>query len=590
LSTAPAAEVRPQQGASQRLQLATGAAVGAVGAMASWAFFQLNQVPLLVGYHVVAWIFVLAGMLAWRRRPDNATGPLLMACGALLWIGPMGGTSHPVTFTMSMLLNSWFAPVPIYVVLAFPRGRLSSRYDAMLVAITAVTVFVQDVGVTVIRDPAAQGCSACPANLALIASRPELADTLYLVHSTAVIVSATALIAPRLVRRWLRATSPGRRTLGPLVLSTSTWICAHALVRFTEAFLRPEWISTTYHPFNQAVMATIPLAFLFGLGRARARRSRLGDLVVELGSIRSAERLRPALARTLGDPALDVGFWSAEHSGYLTADGARLDVGHDDMTRAATFLESHGKPLAVIMHDAALLDDPRLIEASGAATRMAVENERLQAEVRAQLEEVRASRARIVEAGDAERKRVERNLHDGAQQRLVTLALQLRMLADALGPDASQAQRQLLEEARAEARAAHEELRELAQGLHPSVLSDDGLAAAVEFLAERAPIPVRVAASASRYPEAVEAAAFYVVAEALTNTVKHAAARAATIRVRAADGVLRVEVSDDGRGGAEVDGSGLRGIADRVAALDGQLTIDSPAGRGTTVRAELPCA
>jgi signal transduction histidine kinase len=553
--------------------VATCGAVGLVGAIASWVFFTTNQAPVLVGYHLVGWAFAITGLMGWARRPGNRTGPLLVLTGALLWMLSMQGSHLLVLRTAGGLLGSAFAVALIYLVLAFPVGYLTSRYDRALVVATVLIVALEDIGVSLLR----------------MASAHEIATSLYRVQSALVIVTAAGMIAPRLIRRWIAASGPGRRMLGPLVLSTSVWLFAHALVRFVHTFVQPGWIDAAYQPFNQTVMAAIPLTVVFGLSGARARRSRVGDLVVELGRIHSSEGLRPALARTLGDPGLEVGFWSAEQGRYLTVDGLALEPPTDDPRKAATFLESQGHPLAVIVHDAALLDDPRLIDASGVAARLAVENERLHAEVRAQLEAVRASRARIVEAGDAERRRVERNLHDGAQQRLITLTLQLRMLSDALGSGLDARQQELLERARQEASAAHAELRELAQGVHPSVLSDDGLAAALEYLVERAPLPVRLTAPHERYPTSVESTAYFVAAEALTNVLKHARASGASISVTNGEGELVVEVTDDGHGGADPEGSGLRGIADRVAALDGSFKVDSSPEGGTRVRAGIPC-
>jgi signal transduction histidine kinase len=223
------------------------------------------------------------------------------------------------------------------------------------------------------------------------------------------------------------------------------------------------------------------------------------------------------------------------------------------------------------------------------AEAVAVENVRLDAELQARLDELRESRARIVEAGYAERRRVERDLHDGAQQRLVALALELQMVRSRMESDPGAAAG-MLEEAAGELAAATQELRELARGIHPALLSDRGLEAALEALAQRAPLPVTVEAEHGERPsEAVEAAAYFVVSEALTNVTRHAGARSAEVRVARRDGWLDLEVRDDGSGGADVAaGSGLRGLADRIGALGGTLEIDSPPGAGTTLRVSLP--
>jgi len=245
-----------------------------------------------------------------------------------------------------------------------------------------------------------------------------------------------------------------------------------------------------------------------------------------------------------------------------------------------------GAPVAALVHDRAL--DAGLVRAAGAAAGLAIANERLRAEVRAQLAEVRASRQRIVEAADRERRRVERNLHDGAQQRLATLSLALGMLRDQ--PAASLAMRAGLDGACAELKQATAELRELARGIHPAILTEEGLPPAVESLADRSPVPVRVTSDlAARLPEPVEATAYFVIAESLANVVKHARASGVQVTITARGGCLRLEVGDDGIGGAGPgSGTGLRGLQDRVSAAGGTLQVHSPPGGGTRVLAEIP--
>ena len=250
-----------------------------------------------------------------------------------------------------------------------------------------------------------------------------------------------------------------------------------------------------------------------------------------------------------------------------------------------TRLERGSELLGVLVHDPLIeVEDPGLVEAVGNAARLALENERLAAEVRAQLEEVRASRVRIVEAADAERRRVERDLHDGAQQRLVALAMRLQVAKQST-PEASA----LLDAATTELETAIGEVRGLARGVHPTILTESGLAAAIDALAERTTIPVVADVVDRRFDATVEATAYFVVAEALTNVVRYSGAGGARVTVREAGDTLLVEVSDDGLGGADpAAGSGLRGLDDRVAAIGGRLTVTSPAGGGTTIRAELP--
>jgi signal transduction histidine kinase len=252
-------------------------------------------------------------------------------------------------------------------------------------------------------------------------------------------------------------------------------------------------------------------------------------------------------------------------------------------------VELEGDRIGAIVYDRALEEDPELIRTVAAGAALAVSHERLQAQLRARVEDLRVSRARLAEAGVEERRTLERNLHDGAQQRLVALSLTLRLVQSKLAKD-PEAAAQLLANGHDELTLALEELRELARGIHPAVLTDRGLPAALATLAGRSPVPVEVSAiPEQRLPSTVEAAAYYVVAEALTNVAKYANATHATVAVERRNGHAVIEVADDGIGGADPErGTGLRGLVDRVSALDGRLRIESPPGAGTRLRAELP--
>ena len=276
---------------------------------------------------------------------------------------------------------------------------------------------------------------------------------------------------------------------------------------------------------------------------------------------------------------------------YVDASGAPAELpAHGDPARAVTEIGHDGRRVAAIVHDRGLVEDAATVRAAGAATALLLENQRLEAELRAHIVELRASRVRLVEAGDTERRRLERNLHDGAQSRLVALAMNLR-LARAGFEDGSPTAT-LVDASIDEVRQSLDELRELARGIHPAVLSERGLEPALRSLVVRAPLPVElVGAPGGRLPAAVETAAYFVVSEALANVAKYARAGRATVRVERAGGLLLLEVSDDGVGGAEPGaGSGLRGLSDRVAALDGALEVISPPGGGTRLRVQLPCA
>jgi signal transduction histidine kinase len=345
-------------------------------------------------------------------------------------------------------------------------------------------------------------------------------------------------------------------------------------------------------PLMLVAFLLVPFAFLAGLLRTHLSRdmavsrllSRLRELSVEGGE------LKDLLAEALGDPSLRLGYWFPPVSGYVDQDGRALDLEREAEGRFLSVVERKDRRIAVLICDPALTDQTQLVDAVGAAAALALENERLEAELRARVADLRASRVRIVEGADAERRRLERDLHDGAQQQLVATALSLRMARDRLEDD-PRAAGELLGQAAADLDLATTELRELARGIHPAVLSDRGLEAGLQALADRTPIPVEFThRTGERFPSRVEAAAYFLVAEALTNVARYAQASQATVALSRNDGHLEVEVVDDGIGGADPStGSGLSGLADRVAALDGRLEVESPAGRGTTVRAVIPC-
>jgi signal transduction histidine kinase len=332
------------------------------------------------------------------------------------------------------------------------------------------------------------------------------------------------------------------------------------------------------------------MALLAGLLRERLARVHVGELVVHLEQTSPGE-LRDELALALDDRTLEVAFWLPDQHEYVDAAGTSFPVPIDGPERAVTRIEHDGQQLAVLVHDPTLRDEPKLVEGVAAAARLALVNARLHAEVRAQLEMVQESRARIVTAADEERRRIERDLHDGAQQRLVALALELRGAQRRLGEGSDPEMDRLLESTADELQVALQELRELAQGIHPGILTQGGLSPALESLAARVPIPVSVAATQDRLPPDVEATAYFVACEALTNVVKHAHATQAAIRALRNDGWLVVEVEDNGVGGASTqDGTGLRGLADRVEAHGGHFRIESAPGSGTRILGEIPCA
>lgn len=297
--------------------------------------------------------------------------------------------------------------------------------------------------------------------------------------------------------------------------------------------------------------------------------------------------VREALAEQLGDRTLAIAYWLPERELFVDEHGHPVTLPEPNSDRSWTAVEHGGRRVAAIIHDAELEARPELVEAAAAGAVLAFENERLKADLRARLEELGASRKRIVEASLETRKQFERDLHDGAQQRLVSLSIDLEVLRGKLEDEAS---REFVDAARTKLAEALAELREFARGIHPALLTDRGLAPALEALALRSPVPVELELQLAQRPASnAEAAVYFVVAEALTNVARYASATHAVVSVTDTSEALIVEVRDDGVGGADAShGSGLRGLGDRVAALDGRLTVESPPGGGTRVGARIP--
>jgi signal transduction histidine kinase len=298
--------------------------------------------------------------------------------------------------------------------------------------------------------------------------------------------------------------------------------------------------------------------------------------------------VRELLAESLGDHSVAIAYWLPDREMFVDESGQRVELPDPTTGRAWTAVEQDGRPVAAIVHNAALETTSELVQAAAAAAGLAIDNERLKADLRARVEELRVSRLRIVEATDAARRRIERDLHDGAQQQLVALALELRLLRARAGD--RQDLVAMVDGLSERLSSALAELRELARGIHPTILTDRGLAPAIDALADRTPVAVDATVDVTdRLSKPVEAAAYFVVAEALTNVVKYAQASNVAIAVRQVNGEVLVDVADDGIGGVDIGaGSGLRGLQDRLAAVDGEMDIDSPPGAGTRLRARIP--
>jgi len=644
----------------------------------------------------VSWSFIFAGLIGWTRRPKNRTGMLMVAVGFGVFVGSLSEANYSVPYTLGALLGSLFIAIFIHLLLAYPSGELISRKARALVIAGYVTAFVAPLLDSMFPEPHTCKPHACPDNLVFVShnNAAHWAQTaLWTAGSVALFVAAFAL----LVGRWRRGTPALRRILRPVYLAGGLSVVLLAI----------GFIVTPFSGFGGTLVSValivtftaVPFLFLAGLlGTTIARGAGLGTIFSSVPERASPGEVQEGLRQALRDGTAQVAYWYDEGGHYVDVDGNRFELPPDTRSRVVTRLDYADDPVAAIVHDAALLEEPELLEGIANAARIALERDKLLVEVRAraqryfallqampdlmfrisdegtylsynapnphdliedevvgktlwerlprdladrvltagraalagepsvieyaldfddetrhyegrfaasgdeeflmivreitqrkqQQQELEASRQRIVAAGDDARRKLERNLHDGAQQRLVSISLSLRLAQGQLEKNPAAAQ-EVLEASREELARALEELRELARGIHPAVLTDRGLEAALESLAARAPLPVEIEGPLVSLPAAVEAAAYYVVSEALANVTKYAQASSVKVTVEQVNACAHVEVADDGVGGADPGrGSGLRGLADRVASLNGKLAIDSPPGAGTRVRAEIP--
>jgi len=684
---------------------------------AVWAIVSSNH-PVASKYALaslgalIGLTFIASGVVARTRRPDNRTGWLMIAVGFGWYLSAFSQANNPYVFTAGSLVGALNLGFLIHLVVAFPSGRLESRAARVIATVGYVLVLGVNAASVAFSDLHDSCGKDCPRNVALVYHDERLARAFIGLSAVAAVALACAIVVV-LVRRWRRASVAMRRALLPVFVAGAATLAA-AAADLAAASVSGE--ETGAYWVLLAVFLSVPLAFLFGLLRSRLTGAAVARVLASHSRSDGTHDTEHSLRDALGDPSLELAFWYAEGLGYVDTAGAPIDVRRAEGRHVTELTDEAGVPLAAVIHDVALLDEPHRLNGVLDAARLGLQRDRLHAELRARVADVererdffstvanmiptllvgvepdgrvhprggnrafaegtgypdeeaigrflwdlvgaeadlragildavttdsasseresvwrsrdgreitvlwtctplpsaddetpifgvaalditarksaelqlKRSRSRLVAAAGAERRRLERNLHDGAQQRLVSVSLTLRLAQSRLrtDPDASA---EMLDDAANELTLALEELRELARGLHPAVLAERGLEPALTALAERAPVPVEIDARLDRRPpEPVEVALFYVVSESLTNVAKYAQASLARVEVRVDDGVATVEISYDGVGGALIDGgTGLRGLSDRIEALDGTLTIESPPGGGTTVRASVP--
>ena len=526
--------------------------------------------------------FVLAGLIAWSLRPRNRVGLLMMGVGVGLLTGDallqhsVGRVSRPAEVLLDFVSPLW-AVVLIHLLLAFPGGRLVSRLDRVVVRSFYAVVPLAALLAVVAGYPGGLGRISQP----VFDIEVPAAGSIYL----ACLVIGSALV----IRRWFLGGHARRRSMSPVF-----WPMVPITVFFvlaTAAVLGGSFtVLATVFPL---LLVALPVGCLIGLLRSELDMSSVGDLVVKLSGGLAPEQLQPALAQALHDPSLEVAYWLPAQEWFADLEGRRIDLPTGDSERAVSVLGDPASPVAALVFDSSLVDEGQLIDTAAAAVHLALQNARLQVQLRAQLEEVRQSRARLVEAADSERQRVERDLHDGAQQQLVTLLLSLQDTKTEAMRRSDPETATLIDANIVALKEALGELRELARGIHPTILTQAGLVPAIRSLTERCPIPVEVTGELgdARLAPPLEAALYFVVSEAITNAVKYSKGRRMCVSLGRSSGLAVVEVSDDGVGGADLSvGSGLRGLTDRVAAVGGRLIIRSDHTGGTTIHAEVPCA
>ena len=533
----------------------------------------------------------VAAVAIWRRRPSNRCWWLLLAASLAWWVGDFEHHSNRDISLVGFTFSRWYDVFLAAAVLTYPNGRSHRAADRVAIGAFAVLAGVRTLSRLFLYVPSdAAGYGTRNRFLAIDDDRwwRDVEDW----HARGVTVAIVAVLAI-VIHRWVTSSSTTRHMLTPAVFAAAV-LAACVIYQYEIGWsvgIGPAGDVRVYYVVYWAY-GGLAMALAIGMVRLRRTRSAVVDVFAELHHDAPPEGLGAALGRALGDQSLTLLPWSRSAACYVDRGSQPVDLTVERPGRAVTLIQQGGEPVAALVHDAALLEDPGLVNAVVGAVRLTIDNEKLQAELEAQLVEVAASRTRIVAAGDAARRRIERDLHDGAQQRLVGAALGLQLASTRLADSPDPRVGEVLEHAAVELRAAIQDLRDLAHGIHPSVLTEFGLGAALESLVHRSPVSVALSLELSREPEQVIAAtAYFAVAEALTNTMKHANAQTISVTAASDDETVRVEIADDGDGGADITrGTGMAGIADRIATVGGTITVISPLGAGTRLLIELPCA
>ena len=555
-------------------------AVGLAGVV--WVVVLINQAeadqPGLLAA-LACWTtipYIVAGAVAWHQRPDSRLGLLMVITGYVVLFTFLSWSSNALLFTVAEIFD--FAPPLMFLIvfLTYPSGRVQTKPEQLVIGVAGVAA-----ALTIIYLPLGFDGTLLTVNT----QWPDLAQG---IEYAQLLLMAVALMAGAglLIGRRIASPRPLRRWFGYIVDSFSL-----ALIMLAGLYLviLSSW-DVNVEPLRLVMFGLVgvaPLVFLIGLIDERLGRASIADLMVGSTVTLGPAELQDGVRRALRDASARVIYWIPDFASYADVEGKSVDL--DDLKGVSlTPVGESEPPMAILIHDRALDYEATLLNSVAAATAMLIHKAQLEVELRARVDELRGSRMRILDAEQRERRRLERDLHDGAQQRLLALSLSLGEIETHIDDEGL---RDRIGEARSEVSASLEELRNLAHGIHPAALIDHGLVVALESLATRAPLPVDVTIGPLEgLPPGVELTAFYLVSEALANIVKHADASQASIDVNLDEGALVLEIGDDGVGGADTrGGSGLRGLADRVEAVGGRFIVWSPSGGGTRLRAEIPC-
>ena len=576
-----------------------GALLAALAALIALTGDMPHEVALAQRQALIVATPIAVGLYAWRDGTQARFGRLLVLAGFGWFLASLSASSNELLYSIGRLIGPFVEAGLVYLVLAFPSGRLITRIDRWLAGLAfAIVVFVffpasflveayptPTVWATCVDD--------CPGNaFMLLGSEPALIDDAVApLRDLAAAVLILAVVV-RLAIRMSHATRLLRKTLAPVLV----FAVLRTLALGTGLGMRAAGASDAAVQGASTVVGlglpAICIGFLIGLMRWRIHMADcLVRLALALPAARSAAERRDLIADTLSDPTADLVLRGANRDrGWVDTDGRSIHLPKPGADRASTLIFERGVPVAALIHDPALREQRPFIEAVGAYAVVWDDNSRLAARVESSLIELRQSRARILAAADDERRRIERDLHDGGQQRLVALRIRLELAEETMRDDPAKA-REMLHRLGDDVDAALEELRSLAAGVYPSLLAARGLHEAIRTAALQSPLPASVEVDGSdRYADEVETAAYFCCIEALQNAAKHAAASAVSITL-SRNGDLRFEVRDDGDGFAVEDairGDGLMNMRDRMAAVGGELEVRSAPGAGTTVLGTIP--